>query len=62
MAKRRQSWYLGTLAAAKAESGNFKEAIKWQKKVIELVLDNKELTEKARQQLKLYEEDKPYRE
>jgi hypothetical protein len=52
---------LGTLAAAKAEAGNFKEAVKWQKKAIELGYDDKEETEKARQRLKLYEEGKPYK-
>jgi tetratricopeptide (TPR) repeat protein len=53
---------LDVLAAAHAECGEFKEAVKWQKKAIEVGFDDKEMTEKARQRLKLYEEGKPYRE
>jgi tetratricopeptide (TPR) repeat protein len=58
--------YLDTLAAAYAESGNFKEAIKWQKKALDLDIEGKEEAEKrpkkARKRLKLYEEGKPYRD
>jgi Tfp pilus assembly protein PilF len=53
---------IGTLAAAEAESGNFKKAVKWQKKSIERGYNDKEKTEKARLRLKLYEEGKPYRD
>jgi tetratricopeptide (TPR) repeat protein len=53
---------LGILAAAYAECGDFKEAVKWQKKANELGFDDKEEAEKARQRLKLFEEGKPYRE
>jgi hypothetical protein len=54
--------YLDTLAAAKAESGNFKEAAMWQKKVIEQLAGDKAEVEKARKRLKLYEDGKPYRD
>ncbi len=50
--------YLGTLAAAHAECGDFKEAVKWQKEALKLGLDDEE----ARRQLKLYQQGKPYRE
>jgi len=49
--------HLATLAAAYAECGDFKEAVKWQKKAIELDIDN----EHAQKRLKLYEDGKPYR-
>jgi TPR repeat protein len=49
---------IGTLAAAYAECGDFKEAVKWAKKAVEL--GNK--GEKLRKQLKLHEEGKPYRD
>jgi tetratricopeptide (TPR) repeat protein len=54
--------YIDTLAAAYAEAGNFEEAVKWQKKL----LADKEWTKKngedARKRLKLYREEKPYRD
>ena len=53
---------LENLAAAHAECGNFQEAIKWQKKALEVGFANKESTEQARQRQKLFEEGKPYRE
>jgi tetratricopeptide (TPR) repeat protein len=53
---------LETLAAAYAEEGNFKQAVKWQKKALELGYDAKEQTEKAQVRLRLYEEGKPYRD
>jgi tetratricopeptide (TPR) repeat protein len=45
-------------AAAHAEAGDFHQAVKWQKRALELGPDDKE----ARTWLKLYEEGKPYRE
>jgi cytochrome c-type biogenesis protein CcmH/NrfG len=53
---------LGTLAAAHAECGHFDEAVRWQKKALEVGSDKDEDREAARQQLKLYKAGKPYRE
>lgn len=51
---------IDTLAAAYAEQGNFKEAIKWEKKALEgLTGDNLASGQKA---LNLYKQKKPYRE
>jgi tetratricopeptide (TPR) repeat protein len=54
--------YLETLAAADAEIKNFKEAVKWQKKALEVGHYDEEDMKKARQRLKLYEAEKPYRD
>ena len=54
--------HLSTLAAAYAEFGKFKEAVKRQKQAIDLGIKDREELEKARQRLKLYEEGKPYRD
>jgi len=53
---------LDTLAAAHAECGDFKEAIEWEKKAIELGIPNKKELKKANQRLKLYEEGTPCRD
>ena len=57
--------YFDTLAAAYAEIGNFEEAIRWQKKALEVGLgpdvDAKEV-EKARLRLTQYQQGRPYRE
>jgi tetratricopeptide (TPR) repeat protein len=53
---------LSTLAAAHAESGHFDEAVRWQKKALKLGFDDEDETKAAREQLKLYEAGKPYRE
>jgi tetratricopeptide (TPR) repeat protein len=53
--------YLETLASAHAECGDFKEAIKWETKALELGFDDKDAVERARQRLRLFEEGKPYR-
>jgi tetratricopeptide (TPR) repeat protein len=53
---------LSTLAAAHAECGEFEEAVKWQKKALKIGFDREEETEDAREQLRLYQERKPYRE
>ena len=52
---------LDTLAAAYAESGDFKEAVKWQKEALQMGCDYKKDTEKAEKRLKLFEGGKPYR-
>lgn len=49
------------LAAANAETGNFMEAVKWQKLALEVGFANEAEKEAARQRLKLYEEGKRYR-
>jgi cytochrome c-type biogenesis protein CcmH/NrfG len=53
---------LSTLAAAEAECGHFAEAVKWQKKALKLGFEKTEDTKAARDQLRLYEAGKPYRE
>jgi tetratricopeptide (TPR) repeat protein len=55
---------LGNLAAAYAESGDFTNAVKWQKKAFELPsyeTEYKQTAELGRKLLKLYEEKKAYR-
>lgn len=49
--------FMDTLAAAHAENGNFKEAVKWATKVLESNPTNKEFLER----LALYEKQQPYR-
>src|SRR5262249_31109645 len=46
-----------TLAAVYAESGQFDEAVRWQK----YALQDPKADEKARERLKLYEQKQPYR-
>ena len=52
---------LDNLAAAYAESGDFKEAVRRQKAVIELGFTDKGIMEGARKRLALYQAGKPYR-
>src|SRR5258708_39990388 len=54
--------FIGTLAGAYAEAGDFKEAVKWEKKAIEVGYLTEQETIDARMRMKLYEEGKPYRE
>jgi serine/threonine-protein kinase len=54
--------YLATLSAAFAESGDFKEAIKWQMKALEAPELEQDKGDEYRQRLKMFEEGKPYRE
>ncbi len=57
---------IDTLAAAYAESGDFKKAREWETKVIELAATDKSVTVKnkadAASRLELYRQNKPYRE
>jgi serine/threonine-protein kinase len=55
----KDSFTLGTLAAASAETGNFDEAVKWEEKSIELGLPESDLKQ-AQERLNLYKEKKPY--
>lgn len=53
---------LSTLAAAYAETGDFETAIKWSKKAVELGSDDEEVDEQLNNELKSYQEKKPWRE
>jgi tetratricopeptide (TPR) repeat protein len=53
---------LESLAAAHAESGNFKEAVKWQKRATEIGFPDKDKQERAQLRLRRYEAGKPYRD
>lgn len=52
--------HLDTLAAAYAESGQFAEAVKWQQKALENEEYAKRYGEKAKERLRLYQEQKAY--
>jgi hypothetical protein len=51
---------LNVLAAAYAEAGNFKKAVEWQAKAVEMASDEAARTRFAAQ-LKLYKKHKPFR-
>lgn len=53
---------LDALAAAHAELGQFEEAVKWQKKSLEILPIDKRDSDKATVRLKLYENRQPYRD
>ena len=56
--------YLDTLAAAYAEAGDFKSAVEWQQKAIDLLTDENraEYETDFKKRLELYKSGKPYRE
>ena len=56
----KDAYNIGTLAAACAEIGRFDEAIKWEKKCIELGLPNEKEKLQAQKELELFEQGKPY--
>ncbi len=56
----RQAHILSTLAAAYAESGDFRAAVKWSKQAVEITDEN--LREALSKELKSYQEGKPWRE
>jgi SAM-dependent methyltransferase len=53
--------FLSTLAAAHAECGDFKEAVRWQKKAIDLGKEDQSFLKGARERLGLYELGRPFR-
>ena len=53
---------LDTLAAAYAESGQFDEAVNWEKKALAMPDLANQVGDSARARLKLYQQRKPYRE
>jgi tetratricopeptide (TPR) repeat protein len=53
---------LDTLAAAYAESGDFRKAVHWQKKALQIGWADKQVTRKAQDRLTVYERGKPYRD
>lgn len=57
----KEAEYLDTLAACYAENGDFAEAIRWSQKAIELATDAED-AKYYKSALKLYQENKPYRD
>jgi tetratricopeptide (TPR) repeat protein len=57
----RKAAHLGTLAAAYAEAGDFKEAIRWQKEALASATPDYDKAA-AQSRLELYQAGKPYRE
>lgn len=53
---------LSTLAAAYAEIGDFETAIKWSTKAVELGSEEEQIDEQLKNELKSYQEKKPWRE
>lgn len=60
--KYEKSHILSTLAAAYAELGDFENAKKWSKKAVELGAKEKEVDDQLKNELKSYEQKKPWRE
>jgi tetratricopeptide (TPR) repeat protein len=58
----KNAFYFGTLAAAYADNGEFDNAVKWQRKALEDPGYQKECGDEGRKMLKLFEQQKPYRE
>jgi tetratricopeptide (TPR) repeat protein len=59
----KKAHYVGTLAAAYAETGDFDSAVEWQRKAIDLLTEEEEeLRADFEERLKLYQSGKPYRE
>jgi len=58
----KNAFYLGTVAAAYADNGDFELAVKWQQKALEDRYYQKETGEEGPKMLKLFQEKKPYRE
>ena len=59
----KKAHYVGTLAAAYAETGDFDSAVNRQKEVIDLLTEeDEEWRSDFEEQLKLYQSGKPYRQ
>jgi len=60
----KKAGYVGTLAAAYAEAGDFDSAVKWHKKAFDVLPEEQRSTYQAiyESRLKLYQSGKPYRE
>jgi tetratricopeptide (TPR) repeat protein len=58
----KEPYSIDALAAAYAEIGDFKNALKWQEKAIEYGIPHAEELEMARRRLTLFESKKPYRD
>jgi tetratricopeptide (TPR) repeat protein len=54
--------YLATLSAACAETGDFEQAMKWQKKALEFPQLDEKMADEYRQRLKVYQQSKPLRD
>ena len=54
--------YIDTLAAARAEAGEFDQAISYENQALALATDQPDLVRKAKERLQLYQQHKPYRE
>jgi len=57
----RNGMIVDTLAAAYAETGDFQKAVLWQKRAIELGIEDPVEQQKMPDRLKLYQEGKPFR-
>ncbi len=53
---------IDTLAAAYAENGDFDQAVKFQRWILDMIEPTDQYHGKAKQRLELYEQHKPYRE
>jgi len=58
----KQAHILSTLAAGYAESGDFDTAVKWSKKALEVGKNDDRIGDQLEQELKSYEQRKPWRE
>src|SRR5262249_11854259 len=54
--------FLDTLAAAHASARNFNEAVRWEKKALEVGFADKKDKKDAEARLRLYQAGKPYRD
>jgi tetratricopeptide (TPR) repeat protein len=63
LASWKKAYVLDTLAAAYAEDGKYADAVRWQKKAVEIAeVDKAGNLKEYRERLKLYEQGKPFRD